>query len=287
VLLDLPPDLWAVEADQGQISQVLQNLVINAHQATRSGGTVAVRAQNCRMERSENPRLQPGQYVRVTVEDEGVGIAAEDLEHIFEPYFTRKSGGNGLGLAVVYSIVAKHEGLIEVESTAGKGARFDVYLPASELAWEESPAASPPARAEGGRLLLMDDDDLVREAAAELFSHLGYEVTTTRDGKEALERHDEALRAGAPFDLAVLDLTVPGGMGGEETARLLRDKECEALLVASSGYSTAGALADYRARGFDQILSKPYRFEDVLHTFASLTPLRQARSTCRGPMAST
>jgi CheY-like chemotaxis protein len=128
----------------------------------------------------------------------------------------------------------------------------------------------------------MDDDDLVREAAAELFSHLGYEVTATRDGKEALERHEEALRASAPFDLAVLDLTVPGGMGGEETARLLRERGCDALLVASSGYSTAGTLADYQARGFDEILSKPYRLEDVLHTFASLASLRQDRSTRRG-----
>ncbi|MBI5446864.1 MAG: response regulator, partial [Deltaproteobacteria bacterium] len=261
VELALGPDLWAVEADPGQISQVLQNLLINALQASNRRGRVLIEASNVAADERHAKPPQPDRFVPLSVRDHGEGIPADTMDKIFDPYFTTRPGGTGLGLSTVYSIVQKHGGRVEVSSSPSDGTRFDVYLPATDAAPASSPSPNAVEVLEGGRVLLMDDDALVRETAAEVFQYLGYEVEETADGREALDCYEDACAAGTPFDFVVLDLTVPGGMGGEETVAQLKERHPDAVVVASSGYTAGGAMAEHRARGFDHALAKPYRLE--------------------------
>ncbi len=266
----LPADLWPVEADPGQMSQVVHNLMLNACQAMPAGGVVAVKAENVVLEtgHSEPLPLAPGCYVKIAIHDEGVGIPPEHLDHIFEPYFTTKEKGSGLGLATTYSIIRRHDGHITVESKPGQGATFVIYLPAqpnlAPVEVEECPAGTPRRPARGhGRVLVMDDEEPVREMAARLLQHLGYTVDLVRDGAEALHLYQSAREARHPFDAVIMDLTVPGGMGGAEAISRLLELDPEAHAIVSSGYSTDPVLAHFRAYGFAGILVKPYRIEDV------------------------
>jgi len=257
-----PPDLWAVEADEGQISQVIQNLVLNARQAMPQGGVVRIACANVVLDSPSPLPLPEGRYVRISVQDQGIGIPQEHLPRIFDPYFTTKQEGHGLGLATALSIVRRHGGHITVESELGKGSRFDIYLPASEKPAPRREDRREPQRGRG-RVLVMDDEEAVREALRAMLERLGYEVAVARDGAEALERYRAARDAGRPFHAVVLDLTVPGGMGGKEAAQELLRLDPEVRMVVSSGYSNDPVLAEHARYGFRSVLAKPYRLEDL------------------------
>jgi two-component system, cell cycle sensor histidine kinase and response regulator CckA len=268
--VEVAADLWPVEVDSGQLEQVIGNLVINAKQAMPNGGTVVVRASNVVLTDNQAPSVER-RYVCISVHDTGMGIPAENLRRIYDPYFSTKDGGTGLGLATAYSVVRKHEGFIECESALGQGSTFRVHLPASDLEPVSTSAvvrSAPPGR---GRILVMDDDDLVRELAAQLLSEAGYETVGVASGAAALSAYEEARAEGKPFAAALMDLTVPGGDGGKETVRKLLAVDPAAKAIVVSGYSDDPVLANYQAYGFAAGLAKPYRLEELLHIVASVT----------------
>ena len=214
------PNLWPVEVDQGQFSQVVQNLVINAVQAMPNGGVVRVAAENVTLDSSSPLALPPGRYCRITVKDHGVGIKPEHLGKVFDPYFTTKEKGTGLGLATSYSIVKKHDGLMTVESTLGVGSEFHVLLPASDK--QVKPAAPEPVgMVQGqGRILVMDDEELICELAKTALEFLGYEVDAVPDGEACIKAYVTARDEGHPYAVVIMDLTIPGGMGGWELVEI-------------------------------------------------------------------
>jgi PAS domain S-box-containing protein len=268
---EIDADLWSAEIDSGQIAQVVQNLVLNADQAQPEGGIVAVRAENCPTSRAAPAPLSPGSYVRISVRDYGAGIRKEDRQKIFDPYYTTKAHGVGLGLTTAYSIVRKHGGLMQVESEEGQGSTFSVLLPSTQSpAPETEMPDGAAALASAGRVLVMDDQELILTLARRVLARAGYNTETARDGAEAVRHYSEALDAGQRFDVVILDLTVPGGMGGKETLEKLREKDPAVKAIASSGYSNAPIMADFKAHGFRGILAKPYRMKQLLETVAAV-----------------
>jgi len=264
---DIAPDLWAVDADEGQISQVINNIVLNAKQAMPCGGTVTVTAANIRIEPGTRPvgfDAPDGRYVRISITDEGPGIPDECRRRIFDPYYTTKPKGTGLGLASCYSIVTRHEGHIGVESVPGAGATFHVYLPAATP--REGATAEPVRDAlftGHGRILVMDDEECVRAVAADMLSYLGYTVQTASDGRHALALYQAERDAGRPFDAVIMDLTVPGGMGGVEAMRELRAIDPAVRAIASSGYADDPVMAEHTRYGFQGVIPKPFAVRDL------------------------
>jgi PAS domain S-box-containing protein len=261
--LDCDEDLWPANADKGQVAQVVQNLVINAVQAMPDGGVVRITAGNASLPSNAVGKLAAGDYVKISVADTGGGIPREILGKIFDPYFTTKQEGSGLGLATVYSIMRKHQGHIEVESQVGGGATFRLWLPAAEQA---APVAAEEKASRGllrVRVLFMDDEETICEMAALFLARVGAECIGVPDGGAALREYAEAQRVGRPFDLVVMDLTVPGGMGGREAMEKLLALDPQVRAVVSSGYSRDPVLANYRAHGFCAVLPKPYTLEQL------------------------
>ncbi|MBN2080244.1 MAG: PAS domain S-box protein [Spirochaetes bacterium] len=267
--------LWPVEADEGQIRQVLSNIIINADQSMPAGGTITIRASNIenreRRAATDGTFMDPGRYIEIAVSDEGVGIPEEHLARIFDPYFTTKQKGSGLGLSVSYSIVRRHGGHILVEPGPETGATFKIYLPVREQAitpaGEELPAG---ILAGSGRVLVMDDDETIRTIVRGLLDKLGFRADTAEDSEQTVRLYREARECGKPFDAVILDLTIAGGRGGKETAEDLLALDPRARLIVSSGYSNDPVLSRHREYGFLDVLSKPYRLEDLSHVLASV-----------------
>lgn len=264
----IPDPVWPVEADEGQMNQVINNLIINADQAMPEGGIISVMIENLYVGPKDILTVKEGRYVKISIEDHGIGIAEQHLEKIFDPYFTTKQKGSGLGLATVYSIIKNHGGYIMVESVVGDGTTFQLYLPASEY---EMPTAN---QSEGdplygsGKILIMDDEEILREVAGEILSHLGYRVVVCSEGAEAVSLFQEAIRSEDPFAAVIMDLTIPGGMGGKETMNMLLGIDNKVKGIVSSGYCNDPILASYREYGFISVVAKPYDMEDlgkVLH----------------------
>jgi PAS domain S-box-containing protein len=255
---DIPQALWPVDIDEGQISQVINNLVINADQAMPEGGTVHVTAENLELEESNGLSLAVGNYVRLAVRDEGIGISSENLNKIFDPYFTTKPKGVGLGLASSYAAVKRHDGLITAESRVGIGTVFYVYLPASKVQARPLQIGRQPATLGCGRILVMDDEELVRELATEMLKNLGYQPVQAEDGQQAVHAYQRSATDGTPFDAVILDLTIPGGIGGVEALKALRSLNPALKAIVSSGYSNDPVMAEFRTYGFNGVLVKPY-----------------------------
>lgn len=260
--IKIADNCWPVNVDEGQMSQVINNLLINADQSMPQGGAIRVSCENASLEKDKTIFLKECPYVKVTVKDEGVGIPEEYLQKVFDPYFTTKERGKGLGLATAYSIIKRHEGYITVESQPGKGTAFHIYLPAS-------PDASIAAKRhesliEGkGRVLIMDDEDIVIQVATEMLKRLGYEVEVSKDGSEAIEIYKKAMESGRAFDAVIMDLTIPGGMGGKEAIKKLKEIDPDVRAIVSSGYSNDPILAEYRDYGFAGVVSKPYKIQKL------------------------
>jgi len=271
--LSIPKDLWNAVIDPGQIGQVLNNLFINALQAMPKGGTISVRAENCLIGEASVIPLKAGKYVRILIEDQGIGISPENIQKIFDPYFTTKKTGSGLGLATAYSIIKKHDGLITVSSAVGVGTVFHIYLPAKpgSLTPLELSRSRKPDVSSKGRILVMDDEELIRDLAAEMLTDLGYEVSTVKDGAAAIAAYQEAGQSGDPFDVVIMDLTIPGGMGGKEALERMREIDPNVRAIVSSGYSNDPVMADYRKHGFVGVLAKPYTSDNVRSQLEAIT----------------
>ena len=256
--LSLPDHLGSAWADEGQMDQVFNNLFLNAIQAMPEGGTVQVSAENTAVEEAGELPLKPGRYLEISVQDHGIGIKKENLSKVFDPYFTTKQKGSGLGLAVVHSIVSKHDGHVSLESEVGVGTRFRIHLPACETGVVETEMPRDEVATGQGKILVMDDEEMIREIVAEFAVHLGYEVELAQDGAEAVSLFRRAFESGEPFDVAVLDLTVPGGMGGKEALKRFQEIDPSARAIVSSGYSNDPVMADCKEYGFVGTISKPY-----------------------------
>jgi len=270
----IPDSLWLVEADAGQISQIINNLMINACQAMPEGGVVELKAENVTLEGSQASALLPGRYVKITVMDHGNGIPEENLLKIFDPYFTTKEKGSGLGLATCYSIAKRHGGLITVESKPGSGTRFFVFLPVShknEAIIEQVDEVSDLKGTGKGRILLLDDDEMVRDVASEMLRDIGYEVQSAENGVEAIEMYKKAKESDKPFCAAIMDLTIPGGMGGGEVVQKLIEYDGELKAIVSSGYAQDPIMADYEKWGFCGVIAKPYSIEELSRVLSDIT----------------
>jgi two-component system sensor histidine kinase/response regulator len=263
-ILTLQEDLWMLNADKGQLSQVITNLLINANHAMPKGGTLTIEANNIEeITDSSTPQLSGG-FICLKISDEGVGISQEHQKHIFDPYFTTKQSGSGLGLATAHSIIAKHNGHISVESELDKGTTFSIYLPAKPdyqvvekvlLNDAISPIENP------GHILVMDDEEMILDISAEMLKSLGYSVETAIDGKQAIEKYIDADKNGRPFDVVIMDLTIPGGIGGKDAIKQLLDINPQVKAIVSSGYSTNLVMSNYTEYGFKGRLAKPFIME--------------------------
>ena len=262
----IPDDLWTVDVDPDQIAQVIHNAVINAEQAMPGGGTLQVSAANLAGAPEGSPLPGGKPCVRISIADEGVGIPPDLLPSIFDPFFTTKQKGSGLGLSISHSIIRSHEGEIRVASEPGVGTTFSIYLPRSSAPAPAARTSPGPERVAGGRVLVMDDEEMVRNATRLTLEKLGYEVEVAIEGEAALALYAEALRAGRPFNAVIMDLTVAGGMGGEEAVRKLLEMDPDARAVVASGYSTDPILASHRAHGFRGVLLKPFEIEQLAET---------------------
>src|SRR2546421_8599273 len=260
-------DLAPAEIDAGQISQVVANLVVNADQAMPNGGTLHVSCENFCYDTDDAtiPDLAPGDYVRIRIRDEGVGIPEKYMKRIFDPYFTTKAKGNGLGLATAYSIIKNHNGLMTAESEVHVGTTFTIYLPAAE--YQEMPVEAPrtltPAMSGTGRVLVVDDEDAIRDLVEFTLTRLGYDVSQAATALQGIEIYQEKLKAGKRFDLVILDLTLPGGMGGKEALKKLIEIDPTVNAIVSSGYATDATMSRYQDFGFRGVIAKPYEAAEL------------------------
>jgi len=283
----LPADLWSVDIDQGQISQVIHNLILNAQQSMPTGGLIWVSGENVVIEPEKNNSkhdfdpsgliLSSGKYVKIIIKDSGFGIPKENLKMIFDPYFSTKQQGSGLGLAITYSIVKKHDGFITVDSEMGVGSTFTLYLPASKK--EMPPVKENEIRpAEGkGKILIMDDEAIIFKVASRFLSRLGYMVEYAKDGTEAIEMYQSAMKSGSSFAAIIMDLTVPGGMGGKEAIEKIIQLDPQVKAIVSSGYSNDPIMANYADFGFKGVVEKPYKMNDLSNTLSQI--IQQSSST--------
>ncbi|MCP5006324.1 MAG: PAS domain S-box protein [Planctomycetes bacterium] len=262
----IPNDIWPVEIDAEQITQVINNLIINADQAMPNGGAIHIRVENVTIKKQVVPLLKSGTYIKIMVEDEGIGIAEKDINNIFDPFFTTKRKGSGLGLTTCYSIIKNHGGTIRVETEKNIGTHFTIYLPASRVTYHENNAKSNGLATCTGRILFMDDEELIREVTESILTNIGYKVELAREGAEAIKLYKEFKKKGYPFDLVMLDLTVRGGLGGTSTIKELLRIDPKAKVIVSSGYSKDPVMSKFREYGFSGVIAKPYNMEELRKT---------------------
>jgi two-component system cell cycle sensor histidine kinase/response regulator CckA len=267
----IPENLWAVEIDKGQLNQAISNIIINANQAMPKGGIININASNVILEEQHDLSLPDGNYIVIAIKDHGIGIPEETKDRMFEPYFSTKKSGTGLGLATSYSIIKYHGGIITFESELGAGATFYIYLPAfgGKTPKEKNAVVETAVRGEG-RILVMDDDEIIREMLGKMLTLAGYEIELTRDGAEAIERYTEAKVAKKTFDAVIMDLTIPGGMGGKEAITKLLEIDPHAKVIVSSGYATDPIMSNFKKYGYSAVVTKPYNAAQIEKTLQSL-----------------
>ena len=270
-IINAAKDLWDVEADKGQIQQVFSNLAINANQAMPDGGHLYITLENAVVDEGTVPSLSPGKYIKVAVRDEGVGIDVKHLKAVFDPYFTTKQAGSGLGLATTYSIITKHGGMISVESELGKGTTFILYIPAIQS--KSSAASHTPdehkketQKVRNRKILVMDDEEVILKLVKMILSGAGYSVVTARNGTKALEKYQQSMKEGKVFDAVIMDLTIPGERGGKDIVGEILKMDPNAKCIVSSGYAAGSVMANYKDYGFVANIPKPFCMKDLLAT---------------------
>jgi PAS domain S-box-containing protein len=271
---DVPPDLWSVDADASQLVQVFSNVITNARQAMLHSGSIAIRAENvCETDRRwENAlRVEPGRYVRVSITDKGIGIPKEHLSRIFDPYFSTKQRGNGLGLATTYAIVKNHGGFVAVDSQLGRGTTIQINFPAAaSRSVSEQPDSG--RRADGGkhRVLIMDDEESIRTLAANMLEFLGYDAEVADSGTAAVEHYRRARADGRPFDVVLLDLVVPGDVGGTEAMDRLGGIDPGVKAILMSGFAQDSVVTEFLSYGFSAVIEKPFTLRELSATLHSV-----------------
>jgi PAS domain S-box-containing protein len=279
VEFSLADNLYPVKIDTGQISQVIHNLVINAKQAMPEGGKIQIFAKNVTIQQEEFPSLFSEQYVKIDIKDHGIGISPEHLQKVFDPYFTTKETvGSGLGLAAAHSIIRKHGGYIKVGSEVGVGTIFSIYLPACTTQQPVEKGTKPDILKKDnehklfkkGRVLVMDDENFILNLTGKILDKLGFTVDCARNGTEAIERYKRNKAAGDEYNVVILDLTIPGGMGGKETIENLIKIDPQIKAIVCSGYSTDPIMADYTKYGFSIALAKPFEANELLKAIMTL-----------------
>lgn len=261
--------VWPAEIDEGQISQVIHNLILNADQAMPEGGKINIRLENICHNGSGNQDSGEERFIKLTIEDSGIGMTEELKKKIFDPYFTTKQRGSGLGLTTVYSIIKNHDGYINVTTDIGVGTIFEVLIPAAEYS-NELAATDPDVFRGEGKILIMDDEETVRAVAGEMVTYLGYEVEYAADGEQAIEKYVSAMESGSPYDAVMIDLTIPGGMGGKEANRKLHDIDPFVKTIVSSGYFNDPVMSEFSNYGFKGVITKPYKIEELSRTLHSV-----------------
>lgn len=264
-------ELWS-EIDRGQIQQVITNMIINADQAMPNGGNLYITLKRKTVSNDIMQNLNDGEYIKIEIKDDGMGISPQHLNSIFDPYFTTKNTGNGLGLSSAFSIIKKHNGNISVSSEQEKGTTFTIYLPASKPSPPQATTIVTKKKnlPEGLRILVMDDEEIVRKTTAKMLKSFGCSAVVSKDGEQAIEKYKEAMDSGMPFDAVFMDLTIPGGMGGKDAIRNLLKIAPQAKVIVASGYSNDPIMADYASYGFKGRLVKPFLAKDLLKELISL-----------------
>ena len=260
-------NLWTADVDSGQISQVIQNLAINARQAMPEGGKLEITCDNCIISPLDSPsKIPPGKHIKISIKDNGTGISEDSLDSIFDPYFTTKTEGDGLGLTLSYSIIDKHKGNISVDSILGDGTTFTLFLPASDkqISTAEAPSTSTSnTQTKNAHIMIMDDDAMLREISEEMLLNLGYDVSQSPDGGDALSQYKEAMNTKNNIDLVIMDLTIPSGIGGKEAIKLIQKIDPEVKVLVSSGYCNDPVMANYNDYGFLGAVKKPYSQDEL------------------------
>ena len=259
----IPKDLWTMEADEGQLGQVMANILINADQAMPDGGTISVRSENAVVSEDDALPLNNGNYIKIAFQDQGRGIPQEYLGKVFDPYFTTKETGRGLGLAAAYSIIKKHGGHIAVESAPESGTTFTLFLPASLTPLAAHKVEEAESRSGQGKILIMDDDDLLLNVIGTMLERIGYTVESALDGTQAVEKYAEAQQSGEPFDAVIMDLIIPDGMGGREATEKMLAIDPRAKVIVSSGHTNSSVMSEYTSYGFSGVIAKPYRASEL------------------------
>ena len=260
---DITPDLWMCDYDKNQMGQVIENIVINAVHAMPSGGNINIAAMNVTIPENTRPDLQAGQYVKISISDTGTGIPEKYISRIFDPFFTTKQKGSGLGLATSYSIVKRHGGIIEVESEPGRGTCFHAFIPAASGPFHTEPPTPEKRYKSSGMILIMDDEEMIREMLTAMLETMGFTTSTTHNGREAVETFKTLTDQNQAVRAIILDLTVPGAMGGKETVREIRKINSLIPVFVASGYSEDAAIANPGDFGFTAALEKPFSILDL------------------------
>lgn len=270
---DIPEDIWDVDIDAGQMSQVINNLIINAVQAMPNGGMIRVWSKNIIVEDKDRLPIQGNRCVKISIRDEGIGISSEHISKIFDPYFSTKKTGSGLGLATAYAIIKNHDGYITAESEFQKGTQFNIYLPASPSQVTMIKSPDMELVFGSGRILLMDDEADIRKLAGTMGKMLGYEVQVVPDGQEAITMYKKAMDDGQPYDLVIMDLTIPGGMGGKTCIQKLLSIDPDVKAIVSSGYSHDPIMSNYQEYGFKGVIAKPYKLKHFARILSEVIPM--------------
>lgn len=269
----LPDDLWKVECDEGQIRQVFYNVIENAKEAMPRGGNIVIKTENIKVNAGKRKGIEsgmsisPGSYVKIVIKDNGSGIPKSDLANVFDPYYSTKQRGTakgmGLGLTIAYSILAKHGGYLHIESECGKGTEVYIYLPAILAKSAEKKERSSADMAARKRMLVMDDDEMVLNMSDKMLKRMGYDVRLAKNGEEAVDLYRQALTSGQRFDVLILDLTIRGGMNGEEAVEQLLQIDPEVTAIVTSGYATDPIMSDFERYGFKAALTKPFMWSQL------------------------
>ena len=274
----LANDLWPCYIDKNQIGQVIDNIVINAQQAMPGGGTITISAVNISLAENDHSLLAPGRYVKVSIADPGTGIPLDIMPRIFDPFYSTKTKGHGLGLATSYSIVSRHGGCIDVESEQGQGSTFHVYLPASTIAAGKAQDAAIMHKG-SGTILVVDDEEIVRDTVHKMLEMMGYTVVCQKDGKAAIDFYVQETIANQPFSAMMFDLTIPGGMGGKEAVGRIRQLNKDIPIFVMSGYAEDPVLKDPAAYGFTASISKPFTIAELSEMLQKHIPIASQMAT--------